>query len=254
VVAGKPSRPSGTTSISGATYTKRDLAAARTGKVFFTLGGSDYVCSGSVVDSAHDNLVLTAGHCLYGSGKYATNFLFSPGYDGKAAIKAPHGDWVAEPQDLRTTLGYERTEDLNYDVGFARVRGTGAETLASTVGEQGIGFPTVAGATALAMGYPAASPYDGTTLTYCSGAVTPDPYGMTTQGLVCNMTGGSSGGPWFRDVGSDGSGTAYSLNSYRYTSGKHANKMFGPQFGASVQSLYDAMSAAPAAATAPTGP
>ena len=34
------------------------------GKVFFTLGGVDYVCSANSVTSANGNTVSTAGHCL----------------------------------------------------------------------------------------------------------------------------------------------------------------------------------------------
>src|SRR5690606_33467230 len=64
------------------------------GKVFFTLGGSDYVCSGTATASANGDVVTTAGHCLNeGPGAYATNFMFAPAYDDGAT---PYGRWVAE--------------------------------------------------------------------------------------------------------------------------------------------------------------
>jgi hypothetical protein len=38
--------------------------AAAAGKVFFTLGGQDYVCSGALVGGKHPDVVLTAAHCV----------------------------------------------------------------------------------------------------------------------------------------------------------------------------------------------
>ena len=55
------------------------------------------------------------------------------------------------------------------------------------------------------------------------------------------MTGGSSGGPWFRDFStSTGVGTQISLNSFGYRGEKNA--MYGPYFGSVVQSLYNTAS------------
>ena len=48
---------------------------ATTGKVFFTLGGTNYVCSGAATSSSNRDVVTTAGHCLNeGPGAFATNF------------------------------------------------------------------------------------------------------------------------------------------------------------------------------------
>jgi hypothetical protein len=52
------------------------------GKVFLTLGGTDYICSATVVDSAAHTVVWTAGHCLNGAGiglGFASNWTFVPG-------------------------------------------------------------------------------------------------------------------------------------------------------------------------------
>ena len=48
-----------------------------------------------------------------------------------------------------------------------------------------------------AFGYPAAGKYRGNDLVYCAGNIFADPYASNqTWGMTCNMTGGSSGGPW----------------------------------------------------------
>lgn len=46
------------------------------------------------------------------------------------------------------------------------------------------------------------------------------------------MTGGSSGGPWFTQ------GLQNSVNSFGYSGVR--NTMFGPYFGAAIQSAYQA--------------
>ena len=186
-----------------------------TGKVFFTLGGSNYVCSGSAVTSGNESVVLTAGHCLHeGPGAFATNFAFVPAYDDGAR---PYGTFVAT--DLYTTSQWAASGDFVYDVGFAVVAPVGGVTLADTVGAQGIGFTASRTDFRYAFGYPAARPYDGSDLIYCAGTLKADPYGWDTLGMSCNMTGGSSGGPWlsgFRTT--TGLGTLTSVNSYKYTS------------------------------------
>ncbi len=72
---------------------------ARTmGKVFFTKGGSSYVCSATVVNSEGKDTVWTAGHCVH-DGKNATwhsNWSFVPVYDDDLANPRPYGTWTAK--------------------------------------------------------------------------------------------------------------------------------------------------------------
>ncbi|WP_299520767.1 hypothetical protein [uncultured Serinicoccus sp.] len=95
---------------------------AELGKVFFTLGGANYVCSGTATDSANGDVVTTAGHCLNeGPGSYATNFAFVPAYDNGAR---PYGTWVAE--SLVAPSAWVNSGDFNHDVGFAVMAEQGA--------------------------------------------------------------------------------------------------------------------------------
>lgn len=221
----------------GGPWTGDGNVVKTTGKVFFTLGGSNYVCSGSAVTSANESTVTTAGHCLNeGPGAYATKFSFVPAYDNGAA---PYGEWVATR--LSTTTQWATAGDFNYDVGMARVGLLNGATLTDTVGSQGIAFNQARGQFVHAFGYPAASPYDGQELDYCSGTTTDDTRGTQDLRLACNMTGGSSGGPWFQEF-SAGNGIQVSVNSFGYRGEKNA--MYGPYFGAVVQSLYSSASAA----------
>jgi V8-like Glu-specific endopeptidase len=229
----KPNRAYG-----GGYYTGGGKVVATTGKVFFTLGGTDYVCSGSSTTAANQSLVQTAGHCLNeGPGSFATRFTFVPAYrDGSA----PYGQFAAT--NLYTSSQWANGGDLNYDIGYAKVGTSGGRTLTAAVGAQGVGFNLARGATMYAFGYPAASPYNGERLAWCNGVVAADTWGGSSdQGMVCNMTGGSSGGPWFISYStSSGVGTLNSLNSFKYNGGPQANRMFGPYFGSVVQGVYNA--------------
>ncbi len=207
------------------------------GKVFFTSGRSNYVCSAAAVASANRRLVLTAGHCVHDGkgGGYVTNFLFVPGYDGTKAATDPYGRYAAA--SLHTTSAWAGSSDLAGDVGFATL----TTVPSSTVGAFGLTFGRGVGLTTTAYGYPAAAPFDGRTLRSCGpGTTIRDPYGQNTQGLACNMTGGSSGGPWL--TVQSGTTYAHSVNSYGYTSGPYrGTHMFGPYLGAGAKALYDSV-------------
>jgi hypothetical protein len=231
VVKGKPGSGS-TDGYLGGPWTKGGNVVKTTGKVFFTEGSTNYVCSGSSISSANGSTVTTAGHCVNeGPGAFVTNFVFVPAYDHGAA---PYGKFAAT--QLFTTNEWRTAGDFNYDVGMAKVGTVAGKTLAATVGSQGIGFNTSRPVFAYSFGYPQASPYDGTTLDYCSGTTSNDTAGGTNDyRLACNMTGGSSGGPWFRDFNGS-TGTQISVNSFGYRGEKNA--MYGPYFGSVIQSLY----------------
>lgn len=212
-----------------------------TGKVFFTLGGTNYQCSGSSVVAGSESLVQTAGHCLNeGPGAFATNFVFIPQYRDGAA---PFGQFAAT--ELFTTEQWRTEGDLDYDVGYAKVGTAGGSTLADAVGAQGIGFNLERGAEMYSFGYPAAAPYDGSKLAWCFGDVAADPLGSSDQGLTCDMTGGSSGGPWFIDYDpQSGVGTLNSLNSFKYNVPLFSGRMYGPYFGSVIEQLYSTAAAA----------
>lgn len=217
--------------VTGAEWTSGGQVVQTTGKVFFSIGTSNYVCSGSAVSSANESTVLTAGHCVSDGGQFVTNFAFVPAYDDGAR---PYGTWTA--RSLTTTSQWKNGEDFNYDVAFAVMNTSGGATLTDTVGGQGIGFNLARGTQMSSFGYPQARPYDGTDLTYCSGVVVQDTYyGSDDQGMACDMTGGSSGGPWFYAFNGS-TGTLNSVNSFGYRGIKDV--MWGPYFGSVAQSLY----------------
>ena len=246
---GKPG--GGSSSVEGADWVGASGTGSvqtTTGKLLFTLAGdpnSGYTCSGSVVNDGNTSdgksTILTAGHCVFDAGVGGTGFvenvMFIPDFDSSTSgnwndcSTAPYGCWTAT--SLVTSSAWSVAADFEDDYGFAVVgdNGTAYGSLEGTVGSQEIAFKLSHPAEVYAFGYPHASPYDGRVLTYCAGTDINNPYGDSTVGLKCDMTGGSSGGPWFQDfVVEDGVGTLTSVNSYKYTRGKYSSYMFGPTF------------------------
>jgi V8-like Glu-specific endopeptidase len=199
------------------------------GKVFFTMGGANYVCSGNAVASANESTVATAGHCLnQGPGAFATNFMFVPAYENG---EEPYGRWTAKA--LYTTPQWQEKGDISYDTGFAVMNKLDGETLTDVVGGSGVAFNVDRGVDYTSYGYPASKPFSGEQLWSCAGTATDDPKNpaFKTQGIPCTMTGGSSGGPWLLD-----DGLQNSVNSYGYS---NSGVMYGPYWGTVIENTYN---------------
>lgn len=235
-----------------------------TGKVLFTLGATDYVCSGgAVTDGATDDgraLVVTAGHCTHEGDNltWATNWTFLPDFDADVdgsvftCGDSPHGCWTAAA--LVTTNDWALGGHLDYDVGFAVVDvggHDGTSLLEDVLADQGaapaaIGFNRPRGEFVASFGYPHAAPYDGRSLTFCAGDAIPYHWLLNqvllfsySQGLACDMTGGASGGPWYAEFDvATGTGVVMSVNSYKMTD--DPNTMYGTFFGNYAQATYEA--------------
>jgi hypothetical protein len=198
------------------------------GKVFFSDGGSNYVCSGTALTSGNESVVWTAGHCVNeGPGAFYTNWAFVPAYKDGAR---PYGTWTA--RSLLTTSAWSQGGDFSYDLGAAVVNTNGGATLTDTVGSRGVAFNQPAEQRYFSHGYPAAPPFSGGRMFICEANLgTRDrSANPPTMGIGCDMTGGSSGGGWV--VGN----TVLSVNSYGYRT--QPNVMYGPYQGTVAQQLY----------------
>ncbi|QQM41842.1 trypsin-like serine peptidase [Streptomyces liliifuscus] len=187
-------------------------------------GGAHY-CTASVVHSERRDLVVTAAHCLSGSGGGAIYFV--PGYRGG---EAPYGEWAV----TRTYVGdgWKGREDEDSDVAFARVASRGGEEIEDVVG----GNRLVAGRrvspvgrAVTVVGYPRARE----TPVWCTNISTA--YGGSQQRIECpGYSGGTSGSPWIdaegRVVGVLGGfqqgGTTDDV-SYSVVFGREAAELYG---------------------------
>ena len=238
VAAGKPSTVAPTAFPSGGgAWTGGGKIVATEGRVFFTYTGRTASCSGTAVTSGNKSTVITAGHCVKLEGAFHTNWVFVPAYNNGAT---PYGTWTAKK--TYATPQWVASEDINYDIGAAVVNPLNGQSLTDVVGGQGIAFNQARGQNMYAFGYPAAAPYDGSKLIYCSGKVF-NAFISDGLGMTCDMTGGSSGGGWFLQFSeSTGAGIVNSVNSYKINF--IPTWMFGPYFGADAQNLYTTAQAA----------
>ncbi|WP_455354813.1 trypsin-like serine peptidase [Streptomyces sp. SYSU K217416] len=217
----------------GGPWTGGGAVVKTSGRVFFTFQGRTASCSGNAVTSQNASTVITAGHCVKYQGSWHTNWVFVPAYDNG---QAPYGTWTASK--TLATPQWAASEDINYDIGAAVVNPLNGQKLTQVVGAQGLQFNGGYNKAMYAFGFPAASPYDGSKLIHCSGNSSKDFLFSKDHSLGCNMTGGSSGGPWFVSFNeSTGAGLQVSVNSFGYTF--LPNRMFGPYFGNEAKALHD---------------
>ena len=222
--------------VRGAPWTRGGAVARTTGRVFFTLDGVDYACSGSTVGGATANVVVTAAHCVTdGAGGWAVNWMFIPGYNGG---REPYGSYPARTFFVsgRWAAGADENDDIAFvDVRTAKVGGV-SRAVGNVVGSQPISFGA-RGRSAVVFGYPAQAPYTGRQLDYCQGPVTPDPYGTADAGIACAMTEGDSGGPWLSGFNAaTGTGTITGVTSFKYSG--QARTLYSADLGTVAQSLY----------------
>eukprot|EP01089_Gocevia_fonbrunei_P014851 TRINITY_DN4180_c0_g3_i1.p1 TRINITY_DN4180_c0_g3~~TRINITY_DN4180_c0_g3_i1.p1 ORF type:complete len:285 (-),score=72.24 TRINITY_DN4180_c0_g3_i1:12-866(-) len=193
------------------------------GKIFFSMGGSNYVCSGSIGAS---RTVWTAGHCVYDdqTKAFAKNWIFVPGYYNKVE---PYGRFTAS--SLCTTTQWTKG-DFAYDYALAVFPAAfGSKHKAFTLKPN----VNVSNTTYKSYGYPAGSPFDGAVENTCTSGSCARDTGVTpaTVGISCDSTGGSSGGPWLVDD------TYFvSLNSYGYSNIK--NRMYGPYLDSAAETFF----------------
>lgn len=227
------SRPSTTTT--GSRWLTGGAVAKTTGRVFLTVEGVDFVCSAGTVRSANKDVVVTAGHCVKdGTGGWAENWTFVPGY--REGGVQPYGAFTA--RRMFVAGPWSRSGDDSYDVGMVALNQAEGKHVAEAVGTQEIAFNTSRGGQAHGFGFPADPPYNGEHLVYCAGRLRDDPHDQTRdQGLACDMTAGSSGGPWLsRFDAASGRGTVTSVSSFKYSDDR--STMYGPYFGDAAKALF----------------
>ncbi|RVX37837.1 trypsin [Nonomuraea polychroma] len=221
----------------GARWITGGAVARTTGRVFMTVRGADFVCSASTVRSANKDVVVTAGHCVKdGAGEWAENWTFVPGYG--TGGEQPFGRYAA--RRMFVAEAWSREGDDDYDVAMVALATSGGRHVADAVGTQEIAFNAPRGGQVFGFGYPADPPYNGGHLVYCAGRLKDDPHGQTRdQGLGCDMTAGSSGGPWMAGFdAATGNGTITSLSSFKYSDDPRT--MYGPYLGDAAKALFNA--------------
>lgn len=219
------------------------------GKLFFTSGGQNFVCSAAVVTTGSGGTgtkraVWTAGHCVNDGGSggspgaWHTNVVFVPAYKNGAA---PLGTWPAK--ELWSLNGWINDSNFKFDLGAVVVNDVSGQRIGNVTGTLGISWNLARSQDYNDFGYPAAAPFTGRWLIVCqSWFAALDNWaqaGPATNAIGCDMTGGSSGGPWIRVFNNTNGGYINSVNSYKYDTQPKA--IYGPYHGDGAQNLWNSI-------------
>jgi hypothetical protein len=166
------------------------------GKLVFLYRGSPSSCSGSLIDTPSQRVVLTAGHCLYEAGRWSNTIRFIPELRG---WNRPHGSFPAATKTVEinwfnSTRYTWRQPNVRFDFGAVVLQ----RQLAQLIEPLPYRLYPGAGMTRL-VGYPGSPglwPRMCTSETWRSASFERPRRGPTMRISRCDLKGGSSGGPW----------------------------------------------------------
>jgi V8-like Glu-specific endopeptidase len=232
----------GDTAGRGLRLVHRGAVAAAVGKIFFTLGDTNYTCSGTLVRGKRVYVVLTAAHCVTnGRGQWAVDWTFAPGYSGGAE---PYGRYAARRFFVSPRWKGPAASE-RYDVAFVQVTPARLDGPKSRRRKAPAGLPIrFAGRQTLArrarayvFGYPALPPYSGLYLNYCAGPAASSVTRRGSMEIGCSMTAGDSGGPWLTGFSPQtGAGTIAAVTAYKLSG--DLQTLYGTVLGPTARALY----------------
>jgi len=243
-----------------------------TGRILFFINSSPYVCTGTVLkppDGGTTNgrtIILTAAHCAYQyspyGGKFAEHALFIPDQDETRGSRTndicgddPMGCWVpafAVVDRRWTEIGFPNS--VPYDYAYYVIENDAAvhekgyladipDILDEAVEPLPVNFhfnEDISNYNFFTHGLGYSFNKD-PNFRFCSTDLSTKFGIQTYENLwldICDMTGGSSGGPWMVDMDSNGRGTVVSVNSWGYSS---SSGMAGPNLSTDKGSLAECL-------------
>jgi len=212
------------------------------GVLFFSQGGVDYRCSAASVARF---AVWTAGHCVHdGSGRlgpshWSKDVVFVPAYDGRKPCPGsgcPFGIWKGD--HAWTLWAWAEGGDSQFDMGGVVLKRRSGSSLSETVGALGFAWNHPYVQHWNLFGYPAAQPFNGKLMQTCQ-ASTAGTFGdfFPMIAVGCDMTEGSSGGPFILDFGK---GYYINGNVSIYIEGQRKETLT-PYFGNCAGALFEAL-------------
>jgi Trypsin len=177
-----------------------------------------HFCSGSVVHSAGHNLVLTAAHCVFGTG---LGFEFAPGYhDGVS----PYGAWAV--RRVYVDPAWAQGQDPQHDVAVLQIAPAAGQQIEDRTGAATLGRAPAAGTAVTVDGYVAGSGGRPVTCT------APAYYTAGFPSFDCSgYADGVSGGPWLSG------GNVVGVVGGLHQGGCTDTTSYSPAFGAAVAAL-----------------
>ncbi|MFE0461785.1 trypsin-like serine peptidase [Kitasatospora sp. NPDC058965] len=216
----------------GTTRTASPTAVnALIGAVFTNDSSGDHFCTASVVDSAGQNLIVTAAHCVYDPGVGQRNDLvFVPGY---RSGDAPNGVWPLAAITVDQSWAGSGNPDL--DVAFAVVQPQNGKQVQQVLGANKLGVNRGYQLPVKLTGYPSSAD---TPITCVN---TTSEQSSTQLRIDCpDYTGGTSGSPWVTGFDpATRTGVVVGVIGGYQEGGNTPDTSYSSYFGDAVQALYD---------------
>jgi len=192
----------------GGTLTRFPISTV--GKLFFTQLGQNFVCSASVINR---NTLATAGHCAHAGNNsntgFSTNLLFCPSFS-PAGVDPVRDCWVG----VGKFVSFQWFNASNFDRDYACIitSKTGrkiANSIGNITGWTGRAWNFASGQPTFSLGYPQGAPFAGNRLITTAST---EWYQLNmnisesqlSKYIGNDMTGGSSGGPWWLNFNEGG--------------------------------------------------
>jgi V8-like Glu-specific endopeptidase len=206
----------------------RTYAGTPTVGVLFVSATTVYhSCTASVVHSRRGNVLLTAAHCIDGTG---TGYVFAPGFHGGVS---PYGRWRVTAAYVDST--WLAKQDPAHDYAFLtvaprRVRGQ-SEQIEQVTGANRLGSRAIRGERVTVPGYPAGTDNDPITCT------TPLYFSGFYPAFDCNpYVGGTSGAPFL--VHTARGSVVVGLIGGLHQGGCTSSTSYSSPLGAAAQQVY----------------
>lgn len=186
----------------------------------------------------------------HGAPGYVQSLVFIPGYKAGGGKTKPFGTFAADA--MTAPVQWQTIGNFRYDYAAFTVDENGKGQLGGFVHERALntGYALTPPLNFKAIGYPAVSPFNGNAQWRCPSEFLGQDISLGTQEeeahvigaplpgedpirIMCDMTGGSSGGGW-RLEGGVGSNVSYGY-------GSQPDRLFGPYLGAEAQALLNSL-------------
>jgi len=180
------------------------------GKLFFTQGGQNFVCSASAINR---NTLATAGHCVHSGNNsqagFSTNVLFCPSFS-PAGADAVRGCWAGVGEFVSFQWFNVANSDRDYGCIITSKTGTKiANSIGNITGWTGRSWNFASSQPTFSLGYPQGAPFAGNRLITTASTEWYQLNRNTSESQLSkyignDMTGGSSGGPWWLNFNEGG--------------------------------------------------
>jgi V8-like Glu-specific endopeptidase len=219
-------------SAGAAPVARQNAKTLRVGALFDSDTSGGHFCTASVVDSPHNDVIVTAAHCLNSGngGSDKRNVAFVPAYaDGKA----PYGIW--EPAKYVMDPRWVKSADPDLDVAFVVLKSHDGKNIEQVLGANKIEFDPGYAHQVRVTGYPASVDAP---IACDNRTVKQDPDYL--EFACADFYGGTSGSPWVTGYNAQTrTGTIIGILGGYEEGGSTPDVSYSDYLGNDIQKLYD---------------